>query len=186
VTEEVAKTKKRRILGRLWRSKIPLAALAFILLCAGSYVGFRVTRAEPAQPIDYSHTVHVESGIECLYCHSEAMRSQIAGIPSVEKCMGCHSHIVNDTEPIQDLTGIWESGDTIPWHRVNDQPDFVYFSHQPHMLAGMNCETCHGNVAEMDQAVETQRMDMGWCLDCHTIQAPERINHLVDCLTCHK
>ncbi|MGB3714485.1 MAG: cytochrome c3 family protein [Candidatus Promineifilaceae bacterium] len=186
MAEEVAKTKQRSILRLLWRSKLPLAALALMLLCAGSYLVFRVTRAEPAQPIDYSHTVHVESGIECLYCHSEAMRSQIAGIPSVEKCMGCHSYIVTDSDLVQALTDIWEGGETIAWQRVNDQPDFVYFSHQPHMLAGMNCETCHGNVGAMDQAEETVRMDMGWCLDCHKNQAPDRIGHLFDCLICHK
>jgi len=46
----------------------------------------------PTQPIAFSHAHH--SGtfqIDCLYCHSGSERSQAAGVPSVEVCMGCHS-----------------------------------------------------------------------------------------------
>jgi hypothetical protein len=140
----------------------------------------------PSQPIAYSHETHVQAGIQCLYCHSEASRSPIAGIPSVQKCMGCHSAIATESELIQEIKNIWESGQAIKWNRVNDQPDFVYFSHQPHISAGLNCETCHGDVGSMDAARSVVRMDMGWCLECHEKQEPEKIARLVDCLICHK
>jgi hypothetical protein len=142
--------------------------------------------ATPDQPIDYSHQTHVEAGIQCLYCHAQAPRSTIAGIPSVDRCMGCHQVIATEDEDVQRLTGYWERGEAIPWARVNDQPDFVYFSHRPHLGAGLNCETCHGNVGAMDQTRPIQRMDMGWCLTCHTEQEPEHVARLADCIACHK
>jgi len=142
--------------------------------------------ASGSQPIEYSHRAHIQIGIQCVFCHTEATRSSIAGIPSVEKCMGCHAYIATEGEAVQALVGYWERREPIPWNRVNNQPDFVYFSHQPHMGVGMNCETCHGNVAEMEDAKAVTRMDMGWCLDCHEHQEPHKIARLVDCLICHK
>jgi hypothetical protein len=165
---------------------IPFTFLILVTLCIILYIGLNTVRIAPDQPISYSHLDHVPNGIQCLYCHTQATRSQIAGVPSVEKCMGCHTVMATENEEIQVLTGYWERGEAISWQRINDQPDFVYFSHQPHLGAGLNCETCHGNVGEMERTEVTVRMDMGWCLECHENQAPEKVAHLVDCLICHK
>lgn len=142
--------------------------------------------AAPEQPIAYSHRTHIEAGIQCLYCHTKAPSSPIAGIPSVERCMGCHTVVATEDESVQHLAGYWERGEPIPWARVNKQPDFVYFSHRPHLGAGLNCETCHGNVGAVDETRSVQRMDMGWCLKCHTEQDPEHATRLADCVACHK
>ncbi|HKZ83774.1 MAG TPA: cytochrome c3 family protein [Anaerolineae bacterium] len=162
-------------------------ALLIVVAVAG---GILLTRAQvfaaPEQPIAYSHRVHVESGVQCLFCHSSALRSDVAGIPSVQKCMGCHSVIATDSLLIQEVSGYWERGEPIPWVRVNTQPDFVYFSHQPHLGAGFNCETCHGEVGQMEVVHPVVKMDMGWCLDCHLKQPEEKVARLADCLTCHK
>lgn len=49
---------------------------------------------EPAQPIAYSHRLHAgELKIDCLYCHSNAMRSRHAGIPSGNICLNCHVQV---------------------------------------------------------------------------------------------
>ena len=170
----------------LLRQTIPFTFLILVTICIVLYIGLNTVRISPDQPISYSHLDHVPNGIQCLYCHTEATRSQIAGVPSVEKCMGCHTVMATESEEIQVLTGYWDRGEAISWQRINDQPDFVYFSHQPHLGAGLNCETCHGNVGEMERTEATVRMDMGWCLDCHENQAPEKVTRLVDCLICHK
>ncbi|MFU8772544.1 MAG: cytochrome c3 family protein, partial [Anaerolineales bacterium] len=86
----------------------------------------------------------------------------------------------------QQVAGYWERQEPIPWVRVNSQPDFVYFDHKPHIGAGLNCESCHGNVSTMDVVRPVVKMDMGWCLNCHLEQPQERIARLTDCLTCHK
>lgn len=161
-----------------------------LLIVAGIVGGVLLTRAQvmavPEQPIAYSHRTHVEVGVQCLFCHSSALRSPVAGVPSVQKCMGCHSTIATDSPGIQQVAGYWERGEPIPWVRVNAQPDFVYFNHQPHLGAGLNCETCHGDVGRMDAAQPAGKMDMGWCLDCHLKQPEGEVARLADCLTCHK
>ena len=174
------------------QSKRSLRWLAFIamLVIIGVIAGVLITRmqvlAAPEQPIAYSHRVHVEAGLQCLYCHSNALRSDVAGIPSVQLCLGCHGVIATDDPVVQEVAGYWERQEPIPWVRVNVQPDFVYFSHQAHLGTGINCETCHGPVGEMEAARPVVRMDMGWCLDCHLQQPKEHVARLADCLACHK
>ncbi len=161
-----------------------------ILLIAVVLGGVVLTRAQvlaaPDQPIAYSHQTHVEAGVQCLFCHTSPLRSDVAGIPSVQKCMGCHTIIATDNEAVQALTSYRKRGEPIPWNRVNQQPDFVYFSHQAHLGAGINCETCHGDVGHMVVARPVVRMDMGWCLNCHLKQPEEKLTRQADCLTCHK
>src|SRR5574341_995924 len=108
-----------------------------LLIVIGIVGGILLTRAQalagPDQPIAYSHRTHVEAGVQCLFCHTSALRSDVAGIPSVQKCMGCHTLIATDNEAVKALTSYWKRNQPIPWNRVNRQPDFVYFSHQAHL-----------------------------------------------------
>jgi hypothetical protein len=161
-----------------------------IILFGAVIIGVILTRiqvyAAPEQPIAYSHQVHVEAGIQCLYCHPSALQSPVAGIPSVQKCMGCHSVIQTDSPEIEKVSSFYENSEPIPWVKINNQPDFIYFSHQPHLGAGLNCETCHGDVGQMDITRQFVKMDMGWCLDCHLNQPAEKVARLEDCLACHK
>lgn len=161
-----------------------------IILFGAVILGVILTRiqvyAAPEQPVAYSHQVHVEAGIQCLYCHPNALQSPVAGIPSVQKCMGCHSVIQTDSPEIEKVSSFYENSVPIPWVKINNQPDFIYFSHQPHLGAGLNCETCHGDVGQMDITRQFVKMDMGWCLDCHLNQPAEKVARLEDCLACHK
>ena len=167
-----------------------LLFIILMLILAGFLTGIVLSRAQAIaateQPIDYSHKTHVQAGIQCLFCHTSALRSDIAGIPSVEKCMGCHAIIATSSSNVQLLAGYWERGEPIPWNRLNKQPDFVYFSHRAHLGAGVNCETCHGDVGLMTETRPVGQMDMGWCLDCHFEQPEEQVARLADCLACHK
>ncbi|MGD8559648.1 MAG: cytochrome c3 family protein, partial [Gammaproteobacteria bacterium] len=46
------------------------------------------------QPIEFPHNIHVKvNKINCMYCHTYARRSKVAGIPPTSKCMGCHKVI---------------------------------------------------------------------------------------------
>ena len=49
-----------------------------------------------------------------------------------------------------------------------------------HVLAGVACETCHGDVAHMEAASQTAPLTMGWCLNCHKERRAS-----TDCLVCH-
>jgi len=161
-----------------------------LALVAGVVEGILLSRkaalAAPVQPIAFTHRTHASAGVPCLFCHPNALRSPIAGIPSVERCMGCHRVIIPNRARTLAIKRYFEAGEPIPWIRVNTEPDFVYFSHQPHLSAGLNCETCHGDVGEMEADQPVVRMDMGWCLDCHVKQPEEKAARLTDCLVCHE
>ena len=146
----------------------------------------RAALAAPSQPIPFSHQLHSEQSIQCLFCHPNAMRSDVAGIPSVERCIGCHRTIATDHEEIQVLLGYWEQQEPIPWQPVVKMADHVFFSHQPHLLAAVSCESCHGDVGQMETTRPALNMDMGWCLKCHLEQPAEKVAKLADCLACHK
>ncbi|MBE0410593.1 MAG: cytochrome c3 family protein [Anaerolineales bacterium] len=168
------------------RLLVSLFILIIVIISGGVILSRAQVLAKPEQPIAFNHQTHVEVGVQCLFCHTSALRSPIAGIPSVQTCMGCHEQIATDNPVVQQVAGYWERQEPIPWVRVNSQPDFVYFDHKPHIGAGLNCESCHGNVSTMDVVRPVVKMDMGWCLNCHLEQPQERIARLTDCLTCHK
>jgi hypothetical protein len=172
-------------LRRLWKPALGVVLVAGIATAA--YVLYSSTsriRAGAQQPIAFSHQVMVQNGVPCLYCHADARRSPQAGMPSVEKCMGCHLVISRANPEIKKLKTYWEQGQPIPWERVNEMPRFVYFTHQAHLAAGLNCERCHGDVAHMDIVQPVVKMDMGWCISCHRQQPQAK--KLTDCITCHQ
>lgn len=150
----------------------------------------------PRQPIPFSHAHHAgRFEIDCLYCHSGTDRSQAAGVPSVELCMGCHANFpasYDTLEGIRILKQHWAERETIEWVQVHRLPEHVQFRHNRHVAAGVACETCHGPVREMEKlhlvsdtqwgptVMPTQKLQMGWCLNCHRKQGASQ-----DCTTCH-
>ena len=105
------------------------------------------------QPIFFSHVIHTGSyQIACQYCHANARRSSDAGIPSVEKCMGCHKIVAaQGNEQVQKLQGFWEKQQPVPWIRVFRIPEYAQFPHKNHVQAGLVCQTCHGRIEAMEQ-----------------------------------
>lgn len=165
-----------------------IIGVVFLIIAAGGtflYTQVNAQQPAPQQPIAFNHQVMVQMGIDCLFCHTDATRSPSAGMPSVEKCMGCHK-VIDPTNPeIQKVAAYWQDQQPIPWVRINQLPRFVYFSHQVHVVAGgINCETCHGDVAHMTQTHAVVQMNMGWCLSCHEKQP--NANQLTECITCHQ
>ena len=150
----------------------------------------------PRQPIPFSHKHHSgEFGIECLYCHSGTDRSQAAGVPSVELCMGCHSQFpaeYDQIEGIRILKEHWEQKKPIEWVQLHRLPEHVQFRHNRHIQAGVDCQTCHGPVEEMDKLhivddphtwpwlMTANTLEMGWCINCHRENEASQ-----DCYTCH-
>ena len=167
----------------LWRLTAGVVLVVIVLF--GAYLIFALRpRAAPQQPIAFDHQLMVGSGIPCLYCHTNAIKGPAAGIPSVQLCMGCHDVIAVDSPEVQKLAGYWQRQEPIPWVRVHRLPRFVFFTHQVHVSAGLNCENCHGDVGTMETTHAVVVMDMGWCLRCHEKQpnAPQ----LKDCVVCHR
>ncbi|WP_437805527.1 cytochrome c3 family protein [Sorangium sp. So ce1078] len=125
------------------------------------------------QPVQFDHRHHVQDdAIDCRFCHYTVERAGTAGMPSTALCMGCHSQIWNQSPKLELVRSSYFSDTPIPWNRVNDIPDFVYFNHAIHVNKGVGCVTCHGRVDQMPDVYKVSPMTMGWCLDCH--RAPER------------
>ena len=90
------------------------------------------------QPIEFPHSIHVKDNkINCMYCHTYARRSKVAGIPPTSKCMGCHKVIATDKERIQKLTEYWENKESPKWKKVTDLPDYVHFTHESQLGNGL-------------------------------------------------
>lgn len=134
------------------------------------------------QPIAFSHKIHAgDFQIPCLYCHANARRSSVAGIPSVQFCMGCHKITAFDKPEVQKLKGYWDRKEPIHWLKIFYQPDFVQFNHVAHVRGGIPCQTCHGPVQTMDRFQERVLLTMDRCLACHREREAS-----IDCVTCHK
>jgi hypothetical protein len=160
----------------------------------------------PRQPVFFSHVIHAGSfGIACEYCHADARRSEYAGLPSVDRCLGCHKIIgAQDNPEIQKIHQYAQRQEAIPWVRVFKVPEFTYFPHKAHIRGGVACQTCHGPVERMRHVgAETgprltndlkrliglrsppPALSMGWCIDCHRESNAKGAKAPLDCVTCH-
>lgn len=136
----------------------------------------------PVQPLPYSHKTHLAVGLECKECHANPDPGKLMTFPATTKCMQCHVTIAKNKPAIQKLAEFAKSQKPIPWVRVYTVLTGVSWSHRPHLEAGQKCETCHGQVAQMEAMSEvTSVTTMYSCLNCH------EMNHAkTACETCHK
>jgi cytochrome c551/c552 len=151
---------------------------------------------QPTQPIYFSHKVHAGiNQINCLYCHGSAWEGKHAGIPTLNICMNCHKSIseyagpalhdedgkeINGTAEIKKLyqyAGFtpgpgaeWDpsKAKSPAWVKIHNLPDHVYFNHAQHTrVGGVACQSCHGNIQDMDKVYQASALSMGWCINCH-------------------
>ena len=172
-------------------------AVIFLLVSAYGFYGWTMQVGVnqgymPVQPIHYSHKIHSgDNKIDCNYCHSSARVSKHSGIPSLNICMNCHKSIyeyngetteeyskefydgeikklykaVGWDDEAQEYTGVTYP---VKWVRIHNLPDFAYFNHSQHVsVAGIECQTCHGPVEEMEIMYQHSPLTMGWCINCH-------------------
>lgn len=129
----------------------------------------------PAQPIAFSHQLHAgQYEMECQYCHTGVEIGKSANIPSANICMNCHAHIQNVggkegiSLEIQKIYNAVDNNQPIEWVRIHNLPDLAYFNHSQHVaVGGMECQTCHGPIEEMEVVYQHSSLTMGWCIDCH-------------------
>lgn len=161
----------------------------------------RLKGHSPEQPIHFSHVTHVQRNkIECQFCHWNVAKSEFAAIPEVETCWGCHKWVRGSddtkkteilkfkdyikcpdaTTPVEAAWPMCSPAKPIPWVKVHVMPDHVRFNHKRHIKAGVGCQSCHGQIPEMEQVERVSSMKMGWCVSCHRSQGTS-----IDCNTCH-
>jgi predicted CXXCH cytochrome family protein len=190
------------------RALIIFVGLVVVLALAGLGVTrlFRMGMQQgyaPAQPIAFSHKLHAgDNKVPCLYCHYGARSSRHAGIPSSSVCMNCHGLLEKQTVEIEQFKEAAQlDRPLVSWVKVHNVPDFVYFNHSRHVLSGVDCKSCHGEVDKMARVEQVMPLTMGWCLSCHrehtgvptnTLErAAKRFSEVpkpatpTDCASCH-
>jgi hypothetical protein len=70
------------------------------------------------------------------------------------------------------LVGYWQRQEAIPWVKVHQLPAHVTFPHMSHIRVGLQCQTCHGPVEEMQEVYKFSSLQMGWCVNCHRGEIP--------------
>ena len=154
------------------RVLIGLVVVGGLLAVSGLVVAPRALAALypiPQNPIVFPHSVHVTTlGLECQFCHRTADIGPAATVPGLEQCMFCHKVVKTDATRIQVLRAAWESDQPLDWVRQHRIPDHTKFKHEPHITAGIACQTCHGDVGSVsDQIVQVRTLKMGDCVGCH-------------------
>jgi cytochrome c7-like protein len=166
---------------------VTCAVLAGVVARDLSRVGVHQSYA-PAQPIAFSHKLHAgDSRIPCLYCHFGARTSRHAGIPPANVCSNCHSLLQKQSADIEKFKELVAIARPIAWVKVHNLPDFVYFNHSQHLIAGIECQACHGHVERMVRVEQQAPLTMGWCIRCHRSHAtnPDAPAANLDCGKCH-
>ncbi len=173
---------------------IALFIFAGVFISKGAIDLGRSKDYTPVQPIFYSHKVHAGiNQINCQYCHTGVAKGKQATLPSINVCMNCHLAITTYTgeqlydergnpvdgtaeiEKLFELAGYskgspWDPSQAkgVEWIRIHNLPDHVYFNHSQHVVAGkVACQTCHGEIQNMDEVGQFADLSMGWCVNCH-------------------
>jgi hypothetical protein len=162
--------------GKLFKSApfINTVSFIFVLIILKSIIDglFTIGVQEgyaPTQPIAFSHKLHAGMyEIDCQYCHTGVEKAKSANIPSANICMNCHNHVKTQSPEIQKIWKAIEKDQPIEWVRIHNLPDLAYFNHSQHVkVAGLECETCHGPIEQMEVVQQYSPLTMGWCINCH-------------------
>lgn len=193
------------------RGKILLLLVTLGSVAVAGLVGAKMINPKkgyaPQQPIYFQHRrmagkpvwttdakgKKVNTGgfnIPCRYCHTMPYDGRHSTLPSTDICMNCHSTVGLDKEWVLEMKKYWERGEPIPWVKVHDLPDFVYYDHSVHLnakddkgKAKLGCVDCHGEVENTEVVSVQNKFNMGWCLECH--KKPEMAAP-IDCVVCHR
>jgi cytochrome c7-like protein/class III cytochrome C family protein len=165
---------------------LPLQIVIFLFVLGGvaaAGITYYATPAylrvgyQPVQPVPFEHSLHAgQLGIDCRYCHASVEKSGTSSIPAAQTCMNCHSQIKTTSPLLEVVRESYKTGDPVPWVKIHQTPDYVYFNHSVHVTRGVSCVECHGKVNEMNTVYHAKSHSMSFCLDCHRDPAPRLRN----------
>jgi hypothetical protein len=145
-----------------------VAILVYLLAPGTQRIGY-----QPVQPVPYSHQQHAgQLGIDCRYCHNTVEIAAMAAVPPTQTCMNCHTRILPASEQLLPVRLSYANGLPVPWVRVHDLPNYVYFNHSAHVDRGVGCVACHGRIDKMPVVTVVAPLTMSWCLECHRNPEP--------------
>jgi len=188
------------------------------MLVVGWFIFPLALYSTKTQPVSFSHVKHLETaGLECQQCHGFREDGTFMGTANMTgqadgACLNCHGdpQAIQGEDPRETafLEEYVAKGVThIDWLVYAKQPPCVFFPHAIHVkVAKIDCQHCHGPVAERDKPPVYQQnwissysrniwghnisglnsnpwdsMKMSDCADCHEERGASRA-----CFTCHK
>jgi hypothetical protein len=191
----------------------PVVIVFFIIgvavsLLIGWVIFPQLLYSQKQQPIDFSHSIHLDAVGDCESCHYFRDDGSFSGIPGLSNCVECHEEAQSEhPEEIKMIENYIEPNKEIPWLVYSRQPDCVFFSHAAHVnMAELECKTCHGMKGESEHAAVYEenritgysrdiwgkniaglksntwdRMKMDDCAECHEEHGTNQA-----CFVCHK
>lgn len=141
--------------------------------------------------VNDSRQATIPSPSTCMNCHKAVKEGPTTGKNEIAKIYASigfnpdKDMYISDYEnrPYEEVADIYENwlGDAdayrqvqdfvqkpIAWTQVHKLPDHVYFNHSQHYrVGGIECETCHGPIKEMEEVYQFSPLTMGWCVNCH-------------------
>ncbi len=158
--------------------------LAILVISAILFIALNVSDASVKQPIQYNHKKHIDAGLTCLDCHTNAEEGAKATIPTLDNCMECHEEAITESKEEETLRNLAANGIVYPWRQITSLKEDVFFSHRRHVkLVGMDCSQCHGKMEEMEKPPQKVpiKMSMKFCINCH-----KKTKADTDCIACHR
>jgi glucose dehydrogenase len=135
----------------------------------------------PVQPIAFSHRLHMTTvGMKCDDCHQMSSDGKQMQFPNVATCMTCHQSVMTTSPEIQKLARLEKEGQQVSWVRIYQLPPFVFFSHQTHIHAKVDCAVCHGDVRSQNALGQEKDISMASCVNCHQLRKAS-----TSCGLCH-
>lgn len=141
--------------------------------------------------VNDSRQATIPSPSTCMNCHKAINEGPSTGKNEIAKIYASIGFDPNEgkyidnyeNQPYEKVAEVYETwlGDAdayrqvqdyvqkpIAWTQVHKLPDHVYFNHSQHYrVGGIECETCHGPVKEMEEVYQYSPLTMGWCINCH-------------------
>ncbi len=131
---------------------------------------FRAPAHAVEQPFPFSHQRHARSGTEYAACRQPVGTGEKLQIPGVAECTSCRRSISAESPLTQKLAQLESDHQPLARTRVYELPGFVFFGHQQHLDAQVDCAACHGPVKDQNSLWQDEGISMLACVDRHKLR----------------
>ena len=154
-----------------------VSVVALVFFGRGRAVASEDKMLEDKQLIKFSHSKHLDAGVECSQCHNaaESMKATDRILPTHTECQSCHEQEVNEK------CAYCHTGDDNQQALPNPVRE-INFNHKQHLTdQELKCETCHQGLDKTDYAAAHNLPSMATCNTCHN-----NVKATNQCETCHQ